>query len=81
MSQTTHKEMREVTVAGPVLCDLCGEKCPRSGTHDEITVEHRHAYAYENDDDVEDADLCMRCWLGKVRPALVALGVKFTVRP
>ena len=72
-------------------CDLCKTTTtdkagnwpgPTSGEWDQnkhvTRLEYRHGHwVPDTTDTIEKADICPECWITKVKPAIVALGVQF----
>lgn len=63
-------------------CDVCGKKTNDAPyERNEVTIEARIGDVYPEDDGdlrrVALADVCASCFLERVKPALVTIGVRF----
>ena len=77
------KEVKERTVTREsIRCDLCGMESGSSSWTDDGTIgTARASWTCRYDgcyDDSDAADFCLDCWKDKIKPALQAIGVKFT---
>lgn len=65
------------------FCDLCGSECDAANgwyDHSLVTIRADLGEIYPEGDDCRDryeTDVCPRCFLEKVKPALEAIGSKF----
>lgn len=62
-------------------CDLCGQQIVLRPSYsaDEVLISAKEGESYPEGEASEttEADVCLPCWKGKIRPALEALGLKF----
>jgi hypothetical protein len=77
-------EQRSVVVYSRTTCDICGERTDltEEDAHNDIDIEARIGKVYDEYDsrDYYELDICARCFLEKVKPAIEALGCKFRER-
>lgn len=74
----------EQIVSSATTCDLCGGNAEASWAYDadEVTIEAKLGNVYPEGDQrrVHEIDVCAKCFVKKVKPAIEALGCKFRER-
>ncbi len=77
------EHVAEVVCDSRITCDLCGDANPPVGwDQSEVTIDARLGNTYPEGDfrKAHEVDVCAKCFIDKVSPALAAIGLVFRVR-